>query len=171
VKKNDANSTAQYNLGNALYKSDKKEEALTAYEKAQSQMTNYGERSNALYNKGVVLQNDKKLEDCIVAYKNALKLDPNNVDARHNLQLALKKQQQEKQKQDQDKKDKDDKNKDKNKKPDDKDNNKQPKPKPSNISQKDAAQKLDALMQKEKDLQDKLHKVNAASPDKPEKDW
>jgi Ca-activated chloride channel family protein len=96
-------------LGNALYKSDKKEEALTAYEKAQSQMTNYGERSNALYNKGVVLQNDKKLEDCIVAYKNALKLDPNNVDARHNLQLALKKQQQEKQKQDQDKKDKDDK--------------------------------------------------------------
>ena len=171
VKKNDANSTAQYNLGNALYKSDKKEDALAAYEKAQSQMTNYGERSNALYNKGVVLQNDKKLEDCIVAYKNALKLDPNNEDARHNLQLALKKQQQEKQKQDQDKKDKDDKNKDKNKKPDDKDNNKQPKPKPSNISQKDAAQKLDALMQKEKDLQDKLHKVNAASPDKPEKDW
>jgi Ca-activated chloride channel family protein len=170
VKKNDANSTAQYNLGNALYKSDKKEDALTAYEKAQSQMTNYGERSNALYNKGVVLQNDKKLEDCIVAYKNALKLDPNNEDARHNLQLALKKQQQEKQKQDQDKKDKDD-SKDKNKKPDDKDNSKQPKPKPSNISQKDAAQKLDALMQKEKDLQDKLHKVNAASPDKPEKDW
>jgi tetratricopeptide (TPR) repeat protein len=170
VKKNDANSTAQYNLGNALYKSDKKEDALTAYEKAQSQMTNYGERSNALYNKGVVLQNDKKLEDCIVAYKNALKLDPNNEDARHNLQLALKKQQQEKQKQDQDKKDKDD-SKDKNKKPDDKNNSKQPKPKPSNISQKDAAQKLDALMQKEKDLQDKLHKVNAASPDKPEKDW
>jgi Mg-chelatase subunit ChlD len=172
VKKNDANSTAQYNFGNALYKSDKKEDALTAYEKAQSQMTNSGERSNALYNKGVVLQNDKKLEDCIVAYKNALKLDPNNEDARHNLQLALKKQQQEKQQQDQDKKDKDDsKDKNKNKKPDDKDNNKQPKPKPSKISQKDAAQKLDALMQKEKDLQDKLHKVNAASPDKPEKDW
>ena len=171
VKKNDANSTAQYNLGNALYKSDKKEDALAAYEKAQSQMKDYGERSNALYNKGVVLQNDKKTEDCIAAYKNALKLNPNNEDARHNLQLALKKQQQEKQQQDQDKKDKDDKDKDKNKKPDDKDNDKQPKPKPSNISQKDAAQKLDALMQKEKDLQDKLHKVNAASPDKPEKDW
>lgn len=172
VKKNDANSTAQYNFGNALYKSDKKEDAIAAYDKAQANMAKPAERSNALYNKGVVLQNDKKLEDCITAYKNALKLDPNNEDARQNLQLALKKQ-QDKQKQDQDKKDKkdEDKDKDKNKKPDDKDNNNQPKPKPSNISQKDAAQKLDALMQKEKDLQDKLHKVNSASPDKPEKDW
>lgn len=174
VKKNDANATAQYNFGNALYKSDKKDDALAAYDKAQANMTKPGEKSNALYNKGVVLQKDNKLEDCITAYKNALKLDPNNQDARQNLQLALKKkQQQDKQKQDQDKKDKkdDDKDKDKNKKPDDKDNNNQPKPKPSNISEKDAAQKLDALMQKEKELQDKLHKVNSASPDKPEKDW
>lgn len=171
VKKNEPTGTAQYNLGNALYKTDKKTEAIAAYDKAQSQMTAMpANRSNAFYNKGVIQQNDNKLEECITSYKNALKLDPGNVDARHNLQLALKKQQEEKQKQDQKDKKDDDKDNNKNKKPDDKDNNEQPKPKP-NISQKDAAQKLDALMQKEKELQDKLHKVNAASPDRPEKDW
>ncbi len=169
VKKNDANATAHFNLGNALYKTEKKEEALNAYEKASATMKLPAEKSNAAYNKGVVLQNDKKLQDCIVNYKNALKLDPNNVDARHNLQIALRKQKEEKQKQDEQDKNN---SKDKNKKDDNKDkNDESPKPQQSNLTQKDAEQKLQALMQKEKDLQDKLHKVNAASPNKPEKDW
>jgi hypothetical protein len=30
---------------------------------------------------------------------------------------------------------------------------------------------LKALMQKEKNLQDKLRKVNVSAPNKPEKDW
>ncbi len=169
VQKNESNAIAQYNLGNALYKTDKKEDAINAYDKASTTMKLPVEKSNAAYNKGVVLQNDKKLEDCIVNYKNALKLNPNNVDARHNLQIALKKQKEDKDKQDEkDKKD----NKDKNKKDDDKDkNDEQPKPQQSNLTQKDAEQKLQALMQKEKELQDKLHKVNASSPNKPEKDW
>jgi tetratricopeptide (TPR) repeat protein len=163
IQKNENNATAQFNLGNALYKIEKKEVAVNAFEKAQNTLTKPLEKSNALYNKGVVLQNDKKLEECIVSYKKALKLNPNNEDARHNLQLALKKQQQEKQKQDKDKKDKD---KDKDKSKDDK-----PKPQPSNLSQKQADQKLQALLQKEKSLQDKLHKANAAAPNKQEKDW
>ncbi len=174
VKKNDANSVAQYNLGNALYKTDKKEEAISAYEKAAEKMKKPVEKSGALYNKAVVLQNDKKLEECIASYKEALRQDPANADARHNLQLALKKQDEEKKKQEQqDKKDKKDDKKDKDKKDKEEKDKKeeQPKPQPSKISQKSAEQKLQALMQKEKDLQDKLHKVNAASPNSPDKDW
>jgi tetratricopeptide (TPR) repeat protein len=165
VQKNENNATAQFNLGNALYKTEKKEDAVNAFEKANTTLVKPTEKSNALYNKGVVLQNNKKLEDCILSYKSALKLNPNNEDARHNLQLALKKQQQEKQKQDKDKKDKD-KKEDKKDPKDDK-----PKPQPSNLSQKQAEQRLQALLQKEKSLQDKLHKVNAAAPNKQEKDW
>jgi tetratricopeptide (TPR) repeat protein len=156
VQKNENNATAQFNLGNALYKTEKKEDALNAFEKAKTNLTKPMEKSNALYNKGVVLQNDKKLEDCILHYKNALKLNPYNEDARHNLQLAIKKQKQEKEKQEKEKeKNKDDK----------------PKPQPSNLSKKEADQKLQALLQKEKSLQDKLHKVNANAPNKQEKDW
>ncbi|MEJ7609626.1 MAG: hypothetical protein WKF88_00455 [Ferruginibacter sp.] len=46
-----------------------------------------------------------------------------------------------------------------------------PKPKPSGMNPKDAEQKLQALLEKEKALQEKLHKVGSSSPDKPEKDW
>lgn len=164
TQKDDKNAIAQFNLGNALYKSDKKEDALNAYDKASSYLTKPVEKSNALYNKGVVLQNDKKLEDCIRAYKTALFADPNNVDARHNLQLALKKQKEQQQQQEKDKKDQQNKDNKNNK-----DN--QPQQQKSNLSQKDAEQKLQALQQKEKELQDKLHKVNVAAPNKPEKDW
>ena len=50
-------------------------------------------------------------------------------------------------------------------------NNDLPKPQPSKMTKKEAEEKLKALLQQEKKLQDKLRKVNAASPEKPEKDW
>jgi len=165
VQQNPLNATAQFNNGNALYKTDKKEDALKAYDKSISNLGNDVEKSNAYYNKGVVLQNDKKLPECIDAYKKALKLAPDNEDARQNLQKALQqqKQQQEKKDQNNDKK-KQDQQKEQEKKKD-------PKPQQSKLSRKDAEEKLKALMQQEKALQDKLHKVNAASVNKPEKDW
>ncbi len=165
VQKNPANATAQFNLGNALYKSEKTEEAVAAYNRSLGQLTKPVEKSNAFYNKGVVLQNNKKLPECIIAYKEALKLDPDNEDARQNLQKALKQQKEE------EKKDKDKKEKDQDESKKNKDQEQQPKPQQSRLTQKDAEEKLKALMQKEKNLQDKLRKVNASAPDKPEKDW
>lgn len=165
LQKNPDNVTAQYNLGNALYKADKKEEAISAYDKSAGKLIKPVEKSNAIYNKGVVQHNNNKLPEAIEAYKNALKLDPNNEDARHNLQIALKKQQEEKQK---DQKEKKDEEKDKQK---NKDQEQKPKPQPSKMNKKDAEEKLKALLQKEKNLQDKLHKVNTNAPNKPEKDW
>ena len=161
LAKNSENATAQYNLGNAQYKSKKKEEAIASYDKAAAKLSSNVEKSNAYYNKGVVYHNDNKLPECIAAYKQALKLDPNNEDARQNLQRALKKQQEQKQ----DKKD------EKEQKKDDKQEQQKPKPQPSRMNKKEAEEKLKALMQKEKNLQDKLHKVNSNSPNKPEKDW
>ena len=165
LQKNPDNVTAQYNLGNALYKSEKKEEAIAAYDKSISKLSKPVEKSNAWYNKAVVLHNDNKLPECIEAYKTALKLDPKNEDARQNLQKALKKQQEQKQ---QDQKDKKDEEKDKEQ---NKDQQQKPKPQPSKMTKKDAEEKLKALLQKEKNLQDKLHKVNANAPDTPDKDW
>ena len=168
--KNPENATASFNNGNALYRSGKKEEALDAYDNSLKNLKTPAEKSNAYYNKGVVLQNDKKLEACIDAYKQSLKLDPTNEDARQNLQKALqqqKQEQQQKQKQDQQKQDqqKQDQKKDKQEqKP------QEPRPQPSKISKKEAEEKLKALMQQEKNLQDKLHKVPATSIN-PEKDW
>jgi len=159
AQKDPANTTAQYNLGNALYKSKKVEESIAAYDKVIENAPSLMDRSKAYYNKGVVLQNNNKIDECISAYKSALKINPNDEDARQNLQKALQKKKEDQQKQDQ-KKDQDQKDKDQ-----------QQKPQQSKLNKKEAEEKLKALMQQEKNLQDKLHKVNSQSPNKPEKDW
>ena len=176
LDKDPANQKAQYNLGNALYKSDKKQEALQAYDAAIQNSASPGERSSTWYNKGVVQQNDKKIPECIESYKNALRLNPADEDARLNLQKALQQQKQEEQKKEKDNKDKkqpkeDPKQKDKQKQDENKDKDEQPKPQPSKMTKQEAEEKLKALLQQEKKLQDKLRRVNAASPNKPEKDW
>lgn len=175
AEKNPANSTAQYNLGNAFYKNNKTDEAVQAYDGALSNSTSNTDKAKAFYNKGVVLQNNKKLPECIEAYKNALKLDPQDEDARQNLQKALQQQKEQQKKEDKDKKEekkpKDDKKKKEKDKPKDEEKQQQPKPQPSKLTKQDAEEKLKALLQQEKNLQDKLRKVNTATSAKPEKDW
>ena len=137
--------------------------ALKAYDNTAKTAPRNDLKEKAYYNGGVVLQSQNKLTECIRAYKNALKLDPNDEEARQNLERALQKQkQQQKQDQKDNKQNKDQKNQDK------KD---EPKPQPSKISKQDAEEKLKSLLEHEKDLQDKLHKVKANSTDKPKKDW
>ena len=175
TEKNPVNATAQYNLGNALYKNKKTDEAVQAYDEALSKAVSKEDKSKSYYNKGVVLQNNKKLPECIEAYKNALKLNPQDEDARQNLQKALQQQKQEEKKDNNDKK-KDNKSKDDKKqkekdKPKDEEKNNQPKPQPSKLTKQDAEEKLKALLQQEKNLQDKLRKVNTATSAQPEKDW
>jgi tetratricopeptide (TPR) repeat protein len=175
LEKDNKNTVAQYNMGNALYKSKKKQDAINAYDKAASNMTKPLEKSNALYNKAVVQNADNKLKESIASYKDALKLDPTNTDARHNLQLAIK-QQQEQQKKEEKKDSKKDKEKEKKeeknqKEKKEKEEQNEPQQNKSNISKKEAEQKLQALLQNEKKLQDKYHKANAATPNKQDKDW
>ncbi|MDN3658493.1 VWA domain-containing protein [Ferruginibacter paludis] len=166
------NEKAQYNLGNAFYKKGNADDALQAYDAAIKSSKSKSDQSASWYNKGVSLQNNKKLPECIDAYKNALKLNPADEDARFNLQKALlqqQKEQQQKEQQDKEKKKpKDDKQK--NKQQQEKEQQ-QPKPQPSKMTKKEAEEKLKALLQQEKNLQNKLRRVDVASPDKPEKDW
>lgn len=163
IELNPSGNKASFNLGNALYKNGNTEDAVKAYESAIANSQQAIDKSKAWYNTGVVLQNKNKLPECIDAYKNALKQDPTDEDARLNLQMAIQKQQQQKQKEDAEKK------KDKPQK--EKQEKEQPKPQPNKMTKKEAEEKLKALMQQEKNLQDKLRKVDAASPEKPEKDW
>lgn len=155
---------ASFNKGNAKYKAGKKDDAIAAYDEAIRLLENPIEKSNAWYNKGVVLQNNQKIPECIEAYKQALKLDPKNEDARQNLQKALQqqKQQQQKEKEKQDQKQKNNQQKEK---------EQDPKPQPSRLKKQDAIDKLKALEQQEKNLQEKMHKANTSPSSRPEKDW
>lgn len=172
--KGPGNAIAQYNLGNALYKNKKADEAVNAYENALANYATKADKAKAFYNKGVVLQNNKKLPECIEAYKNALKLNPDDEDARLNLQQALQQQKQEQKKDKENKeqkKPKEDQQQKNKEKPKEEEKNNQPKPQPSKLTKQDAEEKLKALLQQEKNLQDKLRKVNTGSLSRPEKDW
>lgn len=173
LKGADKNATADYNLGNALYRKDNSEEAAKSYDNAIQNTTDNNIKQQAFYNKGVAFQKAKKLPECIIAYKNALILNPQDEDARQNLQRALKDQQQQQQQNQRNNKDKKQQPKDqKDQKKNDQQKNQEPKPMPSKISKQDAEEKLKSLLENEKELQDKLHKIKgAAAPNSPEKDW
>lgn len=154
------NSTAQFNLAAALYKAKEKDGALQAYNTSIEQYTQKNDLarlSQAYYNRGVVYHNDNKLDECIADYKRALRINPNDDDARQNLQKALQKKKQEQQNQEQQNKNQNQQNK--------------PKPQQSKLKQQDAIEKLKALQQQERELQERLHKNPSPSPNTPDKDW
>ena len=161
---NKTSNKAALNLGNALYKKGEMEQAVKAYEQAVANSTTAIDKATAWYNKAVVLHNNKKLTESIEAYKNALRNNPADEDARFNLQKAIVKQQEEQRKNKEKKQ-----GKQQQKQPQNKEE--QPKPQQSKMTKKEAEEKLKALQQHEKNLQDKLRRAGEASSNKPEKDW
>ncbi len=160
---NEKNPKAQYNLGNALYRSKKNADAQKAFDAAAESAKDQAIKSKALYNKGVTFSSEKKLIESIDAYKETLKLNPDDNEARENLQKALnelKKQPPPQPKEDQ-------------KKQDQNKNNKQNNPPPQNkskLNQKQAERMLNTLRQEEKRLQqNKQKKANTGGLQ--EKDW
>lgn len=170
------NPVANYNLGNAAFKANDYEAALNSYDAAIKNGKDKPGMEQAYYNQGVAYSKQKKLAESIQAWKNALKLEPDDNEARENLQKALL----EKKKQDEDDKKKQDEQKKNDKKKNDKDKDKkdkdkpepkeQPQQQPSKLNQKQVEQLLKALAQKEKELQDRMQSKNA-SPVKQDKDW
>jgi Ca-activated chloride channel family protein len=93
-----------YNAANTLYRQEAYNDAQTqlqqALQHAQGDLSQYG-----LYNLGNSHYNAAQLDAAIAAYKEALLLNPNDLDAKYNLELALQQQQQEQQQEQQDEQD------------------------------------------------------------------
>ncbi len=183
IDNNKQSPDATFNIGDALYKQNKFEEAGKQFTENINQSNDKLKKSAGLYNLGNSLLKANKLEESIEAYKNSLKMHPENKEAKYNLAYAqdqLKKQ-QEQQKQQQDK-DKQNQNKDKNKKDqnkDQKDQNKkddkqkdqdqnkqdqkqQQQPDNQQISKEDAERLLNSLTNDEKNVQEKVKLAKAS---------
>ncbi|HVG42163.1 MAG TPA: tetratricopeptide repeat protein [Chitinophagaceae bacterium] len=148
IVKNSANTTSQYNLANALIKQKKYDEAKKILETLVKNTKDNNVRAAAFYNDGVVYTKQKELDASIEAYKDALRLNPEDKEARENLQKALmekKKQQQQKQQQ-------------------------QKKQNQSSMSRKEADQKLKSLQEKEKKIQERIQNKGQKGSALP-KDW
>lgn len=91
------NQTALYNLSNTLQKQGRFDEAHQVLAGLTQSVKEPGLRSAVYYNQGVAFTKQKELDNSIESYKQSLRLNPNDQEARENLQKALlekKKQQQ-----------------------------------------------------------------------------
>ena len=81
------NSIINFNIGNTLYKKKKFEDALKDFEKSLF-VDNILNQSKSYYNMGNSLYRMEKLPESILAYTQALKLNPNDEDAKYNLEFV-----------------------------------------------------------------------------------
>ncbi len=192
LEKDPQSFAGNYNLGNAYYKQKNFEEAGKQFLQSSGISKNPEELSKSYYNLGNTLMNTEKYKESLEAYKMALRLNPNDDDARYNLAYALSKlrqqnkdqknkdqknqnkdQKKDQQKQDQQKQDQQKKDQQKQQQQDQqqqKEQAKQQKSKPK-ISKEEAERMLQALKNEEQNLQKKKAKRFESSNGNPDKDW
>jgi Ca-activated chloride channel family protein len=81
------NPLGHYNVAEALYKNKKYEEAIKSYQKSLNS-EDITLREKAFYNLGNSYYQMNKYQEAIQNYIKALELDPNDQDAKHNLELV-----------------------------------------------------------------------------------
>ena len=120
----------RFNDANALYQSDEFARAVDAYRGAIEAADPVLE-AQAWYNLGNALYRQQQLEGALEAYKEALRRNPGDTDAKHNLEVALEQlqqqeQQQQQQQQSDDSEDQDQENQDRQQQPRDQPPGEQP---------------------------------------------
>ena len=145
---NPKSTDAMFNLGNSLLMQQKAKEAMEQFESASKVEKEKDKLAQIYHNMGVILQASKQYPQCIEAYKESLRNNPKDNETRYNLALAqklLKDQQQNQNQQQQQNKDE--------------------------MSKENAQQLLNAVMQDEKNVQDKVKKQMQIRGKKLDKDW
>ena len=150
---------SSFNLADAVYKQERYEEASSLFNALKDNASSKDDLAKVYHNLGNSLAKENKYEKAINAYKNSLRINPTDDETRYNLALTKKnKQKQEEQNKDQENKDQENKDQE-NKDQENKDQeNKDQENKKDQMSKEDAKKMLEALEQKEKELQEKLQK-------------
>ncbi|MBL7113472.1 MAG: tetratricopeptide repeat protein [Bacteroidales bacterium] len=159
-----------FNLGDALYKQEKYEDAARKFSNIADPEINREELSRIYHNMGNSLLKNNQLQESIEAYKQALRNNPNDPDTKHNLAYAMNMLQQQQQQQQQNQ-DNQDQNQDQQEQEQEQEQQEQQeeqgeqeeqKEQPMDqISEEDARRMLEALQQDEQQLQEKLKKQKA----------
>ena len=82
----------QYNIANVYFRRGETDEAVSAYQAVvANESTSELLEAWAHFNTGNVHFGKESYEDAVTAYSEALKIDPGDIEARQNLELALRK--------------------------------------------------------------------------------
>lgn len=179
-----------FNLADAIYKQQRFDEAAGKFADLAEKMETPEEKARALHNLGNSQLLNQKLDESIETYKKALRKNPTDLDTKYNLAYAqlLKKQQQQQQQQNQDQ-NQDQQNQDQNQNQDQQQQNQdqqnknnqnqqqqqdqQQQAQQNKISKENAEQLLQVLQNDERQIQDKVKKMQAAQAKRArtEKEW
>ncbi len=176
IDDNKRSPDAVFNIGDALYKQNKYEEAARQFSDNINMIDDSDKKAAGLYNLGNSFLQAGKLKESIEAYKGSLKLQPDKLETKYNLAYAqdlLRQQEQQKQnQQDQNKENQDnqDQKNDQDKQNDNQQNKDQKQDQQQNqqkeqeqtISKEDAQRLLNSLANDEKNVQEKVKLAKAA---------
>ena len=186
-----------FNLGDALFRQGRYEEAASTFRSLPNLTEEKEEKAAAYHNLGNSFMKTEKFQESVDAYKQSLRNNPHDLETKYNLAYAKRmlQQQQQQQQQNQDNKENEEKKdeqqqQDQQKQEDKKDKEQkqdqqqqqeqkeekeeqQPQPQENKISKEDAERMLDALNQDEKEIRDRLkkQKVKKSVKGTIEKDW
>lgn len=189
------NAKLHFNLGNALAKMGNAEEAEAAFSRYKSLVESPVEESLADYNTGKMLTDMEQYDDALNYFRETLIKNPDDRDARHNYELALRKQQEQQQENEQEQSDSDEnqendedqnsqndqnqqnqnenqpQNENEQQNPQDQQGEDQQQPIPLDMTEEEAKNILDALKQLERELLENRKKESTQAQSGNEKDW
>ena len=145
LKDDDKNPSLHYNRGNVFYRQQEYPMAVQSFMKALR--GDLALKPRAYYNMGNSLYRLGRLEESIEAYKEGLRLTPDDVDLKYNLEF-VRQQLQDQESQDQESQDQED----------EKQSGEQEVPKDGELSRTDAERLLNALNRDEQDIQKRLRR-------------
>ncbi len=179
-----ASEALHYNVGNVLYRQGLYEEAWEAYRRAFAS-PDRALAEGARYNAGNAQFSRKSWQDAIRNYQEALRIDPTDLDAKRNLELALQRMRQEQPppsaSKPEPREDQEDDEQQQQQQPDQGGDRRDPRPQPEpsedrgrpdqkqKVSRDEAERILDAMRDQDRPPKDR---VKTPPPDRrPEKDW
>jgi Ca-activated chloride channel homolog len=179
LEQNRESKEGKFNLGTAMYRQEKFDEAAKIFSEVPSELKDPASKAAFYHNLGNSFLQGQQIQESIEAYKEALRHNPADAETKYNLAYAqklLNEQQEQQQNQDQNQdKDNQDQQKDDQKQEDqedkenqqdkqdqngneDKQDEQQQQQRPDRISREDAERLLQAVENEEKNVQDKLKK-------------
>ena len=181
LDKNPESFGALFNLGSALYKLERQEQAEKTFNGLSKVEIDSIQKAAVFHNLGNTGLQQKKWQESVNAYKQALRYHPSDMETKQNLayaQMMLQNQEnqqeqdnnQDNQEQEQEQEQEQDQNENENQQQDNQEQEQQQEPK---ISKQDAQRMLEAMQANERETQEKVQreKANAVKQIQIEKNW
>lgn len=176
---------AAYNLGNALYRQGKGEDAFKQYKLSADNSDDKADKAKAYHNIGNLAMNAQDIQNAVQSYREALRNNPADDETRHNLAIAQmlmqnqenqdeQQQEQEQEQQEEQEQEQQQEQQQQQQQPEEQEQQQEQQQHDSSQMSPDQAQQiLDALMQDEKDTQEKVQLQEQQQMDKRkiDKNW